>query len=266
MVGAFIRRCQRFGGPRYAGLMMILSACRTDAHPTAPVPENPDQPDDSPVAAQLVFQTPPASGHPGVLLNPVGVVVQNAQGDVVVTSSVSVTIVLEDNPAGGVLSGTTTVDAVNGVATFADLALDRSAEYTLLAEAPSLPSVVSPPFEMVFALQQVSAGCDHSCGIAAMGETFCWGHNNYGQLGAVAAGDRADTPVAVDAGQLLVVLEAGGGHTCGSPLMGTRTAGATTCRGNWEAEARRRIGQPQRPCRAGMCSRAWRRLGRIPAG
>ena len=46
------------------------------------------------------------------------------------TSTANVTIALGTNPAGGTLSGTTTVAAVNGVATFSDLSLTRRARAT----------------------------------------------------------------------------------------------------------------------------------------
>ena len=53
-------------------------------------------------------------------------------GNLVSTDSSNVTVALAANPAGGTLSGTTTVAAVNGLATFSNLSLDKAvAGYTL---------------------------------------------------------------------------------------------------------------------------------------
>ncbi|MFY4731226.1 hypothetical protein [Nitrospira sp. BLG_2] len=53
------------------------------------------------------------------------------------TSSDEVTLSLGTNPVGGVLSGTLTVAAVNGIATFDDVEIDDPGEgYTLIATAP----------------------------------------------------------------------------------------------------------------------------------
>ena len=65
----------------------------------------------------------------------------------------------------------------------------------------------------------LSLGDDHSCGITASGQAFCWGDNQFGQLG-----DGSDvgtsSPVAVSGGLLFTSVSAGGRHSCGMTAGG----------------------------------------------
>jgi hypothetical protein len=61
--------------------------------------------------------------------------------------------------------------------------------------------------------QVLAAGCEHTCAIATDGSVFCWGRNDYGQLGDGSTMDSA-TPVAVPALSGAVTVTAGCGHTC----------------------------------------------------
>src|SRR5207249_1986474 len=83
------------------------------------------------------------------------------------TSTSSITMAIGTNPASGSLSGTTTVAAVNGVATFSTLSLNRAgAGYTLTASATGLTSATSNAFnispgeaaKVVFTVQPSNAG------------------------------------------------------------------------------------------------------------
>ena len=63
-------------------------------------------------------------------------------------------------------------------------------------------------------LTQISVGYSETCALASTGAPFCWGDNDYGQLGDNSTTDSA-TPVAVDtsgalAGQTLTQIAAGG--------------------------------------------------------
>jgi hypothetical protein len=90
-------------------------------------------------AAKLVFSSnPPSSGAAGTAFGAV-VQVQDASGNVVTSSTASVTI---SSTAAGV-SGTTTVAAVNGVATFSNLILGTPGSYTLSAASSGLTSATS---------------------------------------------------------------------------------------------------------------------------
>jgi alpha-tubulin suppressor-like RCC1 family protein len=56
----------------------------------------------------------------------------------------------------------------------------------------------------------------HSCGIEDTGQAFCWGRNNFGQLGDGSATQIPVTsPVAVADGHTFVQLAAGLFHSCG---------------------------------------------------
>jgi alpha-tubulin suppressor-like RCC1 family protein len=79
---------------------------------------------------------------------------------------------------------------------------------------------------------QLAAGSYHTCGLTAEGVAYCWGSDEYGQLGdGVAPNDDCDgnpcmlSPVAVDTSGMVgdtafVKLEAGSGHTCGLTAEG----------------------------------------------
>ncbi len=60
---------------------------------------------------------------------------------------VETALALGAGPAGGRLSGTLTRPAVNGIATFTDLRIDKpGAGYTLRATTPGLPAATSAAF------------------------------------------------------------------------------------------------------------------------
>lgn len=72
----------------------------------------------------------------------------------------------------------------------------------------------------------ISAGFRHSCAIASDGTGFCWGSNDFGQLGDGSNVTR-DTPVQVAGGLKFTAISAGGDHTCG-----IATSGAAFCWGS----------------------------------
>jgi uncharacterized protein (TIGR03382 family) len=70
-------------------------------------------------------------------------------GNAVTTGTNSITVALDNNPGNGTLTGTATVAAVNGVATFADLSIDKiGAGYTLAASSEGLTGATSAGFEI----------------------------------------------------------------------------------------------------------------------
>src|SRR5437899_1710308 len=88
-------------------------------------------------AAKLAFIVQPSNAAAGAGIAPaVQVAVQDAQGNTVTTATTSITVAIGTNPASGTLSGTTTVAAVSGVATFSDLSIDKAGSgHTLTATA-----------------------------------------------------------------------------------------------------------------------------------
>ncbi len=101
-----------------------------------------------PTAAKLVFTVQPSTAAAGGVITPaVQVAVQDAQGNTVTTATTSITVAIGTNPASGTLTGTTTVAAVNGVATFSTLSLNPAGTgYTLTASATGLTGATSSAF------------------------------------------------------------------------------------------------------------------------
>src|SRR2546426_985161 len=120
---------------------LLLSTCARDV--TAP-----------PAPTQLAFLQQPENllaGHQ--FSQAVKVRADDAHGNKVASFTGNVTVALANNPGGATLSGTTTVAAVDGIATFSDLSLDKTgAGYTLTASAsggalvaPTARRSTSPP-------------------------------------------------------------------------------------------------------------------------
>src|SRR6185295_10253137 len=101
-------------------------------------------------ATKLAFTVQPSSATAGVAIAPaVQVTVQDAFSNTVTSSTASITVAIGTNPGGGALSGTTTVAAVNGVATLANLSIDKSGTgYTLTAAAAALTGATSSAFNI----------------------------------------------------------------------------------------------------------------------
>jgi hypothetical protein len=75
--------------------------------------------------------------------------VQDAYGNTVTTDSSNVTLDIGNNPSGGTLSGTKTVAASGGVASFGGLSIDKvGTGYTLTAMDGSLTSATSSGFNI----------------------------------------------------------------------------------------------------------------------
>ena len=93
----------------------------------------------------------------------------------------AVTIALETDPGGAAtLSGTSTINAVAGLARFSELLIDQAgAGYTLVATSGSMPSATSAGFDVVFTWALVSTYMKHTCGLGTGGDAFCWGQNEF---------------------------------------------------------------------------------------
>ncbi len=101
-------------------------------------------------ASQLAFTTQPVNVAAGASITPsVRVTVQDSFGNTVTTPAVSVGMALGNNPGTATLGGTTTVTTVSGVATFANLTLNRvGTGYTLVASSGALTAVTSNAFNV----------------------------------------------------------------------------------------------------------------------
>lgn len=103
-------------------------------------------------ATTLAFTKVPDKFEAGsTLTKEVKVNIVDAYGNTVTTSAAPVTVAITPGTGanGAVLFGTKTVNAVNGVATWANLSVNlRGSGYTLTATSPGLASAISYPFNV----------------------------------------------------------------------------------------------------------------------
>lgn len=99
-------------------------------------------------ATALVFSAQPVNGIAGnVIAGPPTVAVHDIFGNVVASSSATVTMAIGNNPGGSSLSGVLSVAAISGVASFGDLSLNKAGSgYTLTASSPGLTGATSSSF------------------------------------------------------------------------------------------------------------------------
>jgi hypothetical protein len=98
-------------------------------------------------ASVLSIITQPVNTTFGILLNPVVVAVEDAFGNVVAANSEPITVTI--NSGLGLLAGVTTVDAINGVATFDGLIpAGLGTNNTLSFSGTGLTSITSEPFSI----------------------------------------------------------------------------------------------------------------------
>jgi hypothetical protein len=103
-----------------------------------------------PLAAKLAFTTQPPSGSVSGSVFSATVSVEDAGGNVVTTDNSNVTIALAGGTLGANLGGILTVQAVNGVATFSGLSVDKAGTgYSLHATDASLTAADSSAFAIV---------------------------------------------------------------------------------------------------------------------
>src|SRR5438128_2264124 len=199
--------------------LLITISCNTGAEP------------DGGRRSQLAFLTQPGNIEGQVAFDPpLRIAIEDAAGNIVVEDSSAVTISLGDHPfpAGqrATLSGTTTVRAVGGIATFNDLSLDLPGDgFRLLAQNGSLPSIASDPFSVRLTFVTQSAGDFHSCGVTIARFAYCWGLNGLNQIGDSTNVSRY-IPTPVKGRLAFREASAGGYHTCG-----ITTGGAAYCWG-----------------------------------
>jgi hypothetical protein len=101
-------------------------------------------------ASKLAFTQSPSSSTGGIAFGTQPkITVQDAGGNTVTSSSASITLAIGTNPGPGALSGTTTILASSGVATFSGLAIDKAATgYTLTGASSGLTGATSNTFNV----------------------------------------------------------------------------------------------------------------------
>ena len=191
------------------GLVLVgglaVAACGNGTSPTQPA------------VADVAFTTqPPSSVEGNVAIAPaVRVTIRDASGNLVPTGTVTMSIGTAPWPApGSRLLGTLTVAAHDGVATFADLRVDKpGAAYTLTATSGAARAS-STPFDVTLTFMSLAAGGLHTCGLTT-GGMYCWGTNIYGQLGGATGAVIADSvPVHVATATQFTQTAGGEQHSC----------------------------------------------------
>lgn len=108
---------------------------------------------DPPAATGLAFRVQPANATAGTPFAPaLEVEIRDATGTRVTTAGHAVTLALASAGGGATLAGTTTVNAVAGVASFANLSIDMAGEdYALAASSNALAGATSGSFSITAA-------------------------------------------------------------------------------------------------------------------
>jgi hypothetical protein len=102
-----------------------------------------------PTAVAFLVQ-PTTTVQNGAIAPAVQVRVVDGNNNTVTTSTQRITLAIGSNPGNGVLSGTISLNAVNGIATFPGINIDAPGTgYTLTALATGLTSATSTPFDIL---------------------------------------------------------------------------------------------------------------------
>ncbi len=174
-------------------------------------------------ATRLGFVQQPGPAIAGQSMVPaIRVAIQDDLLATVTSAPNPVTIALAGNPGGATLSGTRTVAAVNGGATFSNLSLDRAGTgYTLLATASGLTSATSMPFD-------VSAGSANRLSFSTAPPATARSGIAFTPSPVLQLRDGAGNPVA-QAGILITAsLASGPGTLAGTTTATTNGSGAAT--------------------------------------
>lgn len=174
-------------------------------------------------ASKLAFRVQPATtAEGGVTLPAFEVGVQDTHGNAV-SSTAAISLTLGNNTNGATLMGTTVVNAVAGVATFSGLRIDRSGSFNFVASSAPLTAATSGTIGITVTFAQVSAGGTtsggHTCALTSGGIAYCWGRNQFGQIGIGGTADR-QRPALVNTALTFVRISAGSRHTCGIASTG----------------------------------------------
>jgi hypothetical protein len=86
----------------------------------------------SSTATQLAFTVGPSNTAAGSPISSITVTIEDASNNPQTSATNAVTLAIGANPSNGTLSGTTTVNAVNGVATFSGLNINKAGTGYLL--------------------------------------------------------------------------------------------------------------------------------------
>jgi hypothetical protein len=172
----------------------------------------------------VVFLQEPGNVAEGANFSPaVTVQVEDQFGNVVTSSSASVALTIQNNPGSGTLAGTTSINAVSGVATFSALSINNSGlGYALTASSGSLTPATSSAFNITGSRFSVA-----SANWSAAGTT--WARTSGGSPSGVPEPGPADAVTIEGAFTVTVDLA---GEVCAGMQLGSDAAGTITFAGS----------------------------------
>jgi len=132
------------------------------------------------------------------------------------------------------------------------------------APAQTPPAPAAPPPAASLALDSISAGADHACGLTSQHVAWCWGNNAAGQLGnpavtaaCVGASDPcSDKPVRVATSLLFASISAGDGYTCAVTIAGAAYCWGDNTYGQLGTGSQQAAARPTRVVAEGVAFRA----------
>ncbi|HEX9895151.1 MAG TPA: Ig-like domain-containing protein, partial [Gemmatimonadales bacterium] len=176
-------------------------------------------------AARLGFTTQPSNATAGQAFGPVRVAVQDEIGGTVTGATNQVTLELSDNPGNATLTGPLTVTAVAGIATFANLVLNKAGTgYTLRATSGSLSPAISSPFS-------ITAGPATALGITTQPPGSAQSGVPLTQPPVVQVQDDHGNPVGQAGVQITAVMVGAGATLSGTTTATTNPSGTATFTG-----------------------------------
>jgi hypothetical protein len=141
-----------------------------------------------------------------------------------------VTVSIKANPAGGTLSGTTTVHSSKGIADFGNLQINNTgAAYDLAASASGFTSATSSPFTIVDQIQACGASCSatQSTATTSTSITTSSASGNFAALGLGGVSFTCGHYKAVSDPAIFGVFNSAGGNTASASATVTLTISAS---------------------------------------
>ena len=152
-------------------------------------------------SSHLAFAQEPTLASAGATISPaITVAVEDAGGNVLTGSNPNITLAIATGPSGGVLQGTVTVTAQNGVATFSNVSVNLPGSYTFSAADATDASATSTPITV-----NHSVGVLPAARIGGLDPSF-----GMGGLASHAVGFTSTAGVAVQADGKSVIVGAAG--------------------------------------------------------
>ena len=124
----------------FVALVVVAAACDDGTGRIASSPL-------SNAASKLAFVVQPSTATAATTITPaIQVAIQNAAGVTNGSAAGSITLSIATGPSGAIISGTLTRSAVNGIATFNDISIDKTGGFTLAANSGALAAGTSAAF------------------------------------------------------------------------------------------------------------------------